>query len=592
MKDIVTLKNMFIYLGYILNKKQKKQAIGVMFIIIIGSLFELLGVSIILPFIESFLTPEQLTEKWYVQKVMSIFHIQSPQSLMIYFGVSVALVYIIKNVFLSYVAYARSYYSSSLQKSLTVEMLRSYLDRPYSFFVEGDTGELLNGVNMDVNGVHEFVLTFFKFASEILVVLFIFIYLFNQDSLLAFGIIILAFVSAVILTLFVKKTISKMSVTARNANRIRNRLSVQIVNNIKDIMVFDKREFFVSQYESESGKYAKAQAQNDFISSLPERIIEAVCVSGIFIFVIIRIQAGIDSMAFISTISVFAMGAFRMLPSISRITGFIQVFIKDRPMMEATYHNIKSAREYAAELYERITGQDKESIIFKESVQIRKIDWKYPKNNNKTLEDFSLTIHKGDMIGIIGESGSGKSTMGDLLLALYEPQKGGIFMDGIDITTIPQTWRRTISYVPQMLLLFNDTIRFNVCFDNSQKNDDEVWSVLREASLETFVKSLPEELDARVGERGIQLSGGQRQRIAIARALYTKPQILLMDEATSALDNETETAIVESINLLSQKMTLIVIAHRLTTLRSCNKIYRVENGKASEVNIKVILEET
>lgn len=293
---------------------------------------------------------------------------------------------------------------------------------------------------------------------------------------------------------------------------------------------------------------------------------------------------GTGTVEFISSMSVFAMGAFRMLPLVSRVSKYIQIFIRTRPMVEETYNNIRNARTHMEEVRLATSATDRRDIGFRNELAVRDIDWKYEKGNEKVLNGLSLDVRKGDMIGIIGESGSGKSTLGDILLALYTPQAGGIYMDGTDIREIPKVWRRTVSYVPQMLLLFNASIRFNISFSDDKKDDEELWRILGEVSMDSFVRSLPEGLDTNVGDRGIKLSGGQRQRIAIARALYSKPEILILDEATSALDTETEAAVVGSINMLAKKMTLIIIAHRLSTLKSCNRIFRIENGKAAEVD--------
>ena len=567
-----------------MSKKQRRQAVAVLLLILVGSFMELLGVSVILPFIQAFMEPQTLEGRWYVRMISSVFHIKDQENLLVFLGVLIALVYIVKNVFLSFVAYVRSRYSSALQRSLTVEMLSSYMERPYSFFVESDIGVLLNGVNLDVTGVHNFILTFFIFVSEITTVILIFVYLVSIDRFLAFGIMFLAALCATLLTLMVKKTISRLTIAMRTANKKRSRFVVQIINNIKDIIVFDKRELFIGQYEEECRVFSEAQAKSDFINTLPERIIEAICVSGIFIFIIFRIKMGTGTVEFISSMSVFAMGAFRMLPLVSRVSKYIQIFIRTRPMVEETYNNIRNARTHMEEVRLATLATDRRDIGFRNELAVRDIDWKYEKGNEKVLNGLSLDVRKGDMIGIIGESGSGKSTLGDILLALYTPQAGGIYMDGTDIREIPKVWRRTVSYVPQMLLLFNASIRFNISFSDDKKDDEELWRILGEVSMDSFVRSLPEGLDTNVGDRGIKLSGGQRQRIAIARALYSKPEILILDEATSALDTETEAAVVGSINMLAKKMTLIIIAHRLSTLKSCNRIFRIENGKAAEVD--------
>lgn len=215
---------------------------------------------------------------------------------------------------------------------------------------------------------------------------------------------------------------------------------------------------------------------------------------------------------------------------------------------------------------------------------MRDLSWRYKDGKKDILSGMQLTINKGEAIGIIGASGSGKSTFADLFLRLYFPQHGKILMDGINIDAIPQKWSRTIGYVPQSVFLVDGTVRENVVFGGDDPDDEKVWKALKKASLDKFIKELSNGLETVVGERGVKFSGGQRQRIAIARALYSDPQILILDEATSALDNETEEAVMEAIDSLAGSMTLIIIAHRVTTLKGCDRIYEIVNGKAVERN--------
>ena len=230
------------------------------------------------------------------------------------------------------------------------------------------------------------------------------------------------------------------------------------------------------------------------------------------------------------------------------------------------------------------------TVRFMESLRIDKVCWTYPKSDKQVLKDLSITIKKGESVGLIGPSGAGKTTLSDIILGLFKPQSGSVFMDGIDIYTIPGEWSSIIGYVPQSVYLTDDTIKNNIGFgtDENEIDDERVWHALEQAQLKDYVMSLPDKLETFVGERGIRFSGGQRQRIAIARALYYNPDILVLDEATSALDNETEKAIMESIDSLQRHKTLIIVAHRLTTLRNCDKIYEIKDGIAKEVNKKEV----
>lgn len=215
-------------------------------------------------------------------------------------------------------------------------------------------------------------------------------------------------------------------------------------------------------------------------------------------------------------------------------------------------------------------------------IKIEHITWKYPNSDKLILKDLSMEIGRGESIAFIGASGAGKTTLADIILGLYKPQEGKILVDNVDISAIPKQWSKMIGYVPQQVFLTDDTIRNNIAFGINEENIDEnaIWSALEMAQLSEFIKTLSEGLDTRVGERGIKFSGGQRQRVAIARALYYNPDILVFDEATSALDNETESAVMESIDLLKGRKTLVIIAHRLSTVANCDRIYEIVDGKA------------
>ncbi len=557
--------------------------LGMMFVILIGSFFELLGVSAMLPFIQALLNPEDLIKKPYIAYLVRLLKVTDMHYVIVIVGVGIVIIYLIKNAYLALSSYLQVSYSNNTKRQLSVLMLRSFVDRPYSFFVENGSGVILRGVNNDIAGVYQVLSNLFKIASEGLVVVSVAIYLCIVDPMLAIGIVIVGIICMMAIVFGVKKILTRLSHLYRAAAAELGKQIVQISGGIKDITVFNKKRFFIDNYDRAYESANIADTKSAFCGLLPERIIEASCVSGIIIMVLVRIHVGVDAADFVPKMAVFAMGAFRLLPSISRLTGYVSLLIYSRPMLEATYENYISARDYISDETE-ITNSaiDNEKHSFESEIAIRGIDWQYPKGESKVLNGLDLVIKKGEAIGIIGESGTGKSTLADILLRLYKPQAGAIYMDDIDISTIPATWSRVVSYVPQSVFLMDDTIRGNVVFGTENPDDEAVWEALRRASLDEFVKGLPDGLDTIVGERGVKFSGGQRQRIAIARALFTNPQILILDEATSALDNETEEAVMEAIDSLVGSVTLIIIAHRVTTLRNCDKIYEISNGKAIE----------
>ena len=349
------------------------------------------------------------------------------------------------------------------------------------------------------------------------------------------------------------------------------------------MFVFNKRDYFRDRYNEAYREKCHIATVSTFANAAPERIIEATCVCGIILIVIARLRSGVDPNTFVPQLAVFAMSAFRILPSIARVTGYTANFMYCRAAVEASYKNLKSAREYMKAVNDRCIEDSIESDTdFNDKITVEGIDWTYENNDRQILQNLSLTINKGEAVGIIGESGAGKSTLADILLALYQPKKGKICMDGMDIFEIPNLWCKCVSYVPQTVFILDDTIRANVAFGDYEADDDRIWKALEKANIAEYVKSLPEGLDTLVGERGIKFSGGQRQRLAIARSLYRNPAILILDEATSALDIDTENAVMEAINALQGSITMIIIAHRLTTIAKCDKIFEVCDGIAVE----------
>ena len=324
-------------------------------------------------------------------------------------------------------------------------------------------------------------------------------------------------------------------------------------------------------------------------SETPAYIIEAMCVTGIVGALCIRIGNMDNISTFVPQLAAFAMAAFRLLPSIGIISSYYNNCVFYLPTIEEVYGNIVEAKRFEDELMHDSDLQNIDNditVAFERELALKDIVWKYPDGIENILDHISLTIKKGESVALVGPSGAGKSTLVDIILGLFKPQKGSVLIDGINILGNREVLSKIIGYVPQSVYFLDDTVRRNVAFGIYDKeiDDEAIWKALEQAQMKTMIENLPEGLDTMVGERGIRFSGGQTQRIAIARALYTNPDILVLDEATSALDSETENAVMEAIDALKGQKTLIIIAHRLTTIKNCNKIYEISNGKVIEKN--------
>lgn len=590
LQNFKTLGYMLQQLVTILDAKQKRRCVFTFFCILLGSLLEMVGVSIILPFLQAMTDPKQLEGRWYVQFGIQLFHITDTDDMLLMLGISVMILYLIKNLFLLFSVYMQNKLSTDINRDMSTLMLRSYMKRSYMFFLDNNSADVLRGINGDVTGVFNIISNLFKLIAEILTCTAIAILLLASDIMMALGVVGLAMICLIAVTLGFKGVMRDMGAKQRESVKYCNQHAYQAVNGIKEITVMQRRESFIRSYDEAVDLKRKTNLAYYFVIACPNRIVEVACVSGIIGVVCIRIGMGVDISRFIPQLGVFAVAAFKILPSIANISGYISGLVFYRPTLEEAFVNITAAREYENELteYQKLHGGVDEAhmgeVSFKKQVVVKNVRFKYKKAKEPVLQNISLTITKGESIALIGASGAGKTTMADVMLGLLHPESGTVEMDGIDIFSMPKHWAKIIGYVPQMVFLTDDTIRNNVSFGltRDEIDDDRIWHALEQAQLADFVRKLPKQLDTIVGERGIKFSGGQRQRIAIARALYNEPEILVLDEATSALDNETETAVMEAIDALQGQKTLIIVAHRLTTIRNCDKIYEICDGHAIE----------
>ncbi len=586
LKDFGTLIRMWNQLRYIMTEKQKRQSAAIFILIIGGALFETLGVSAILPFIQSIMEPEELVNKWYIAVIVRTLNLKDTYSIVYLCGVFISLVYVIKNVYLFASSRIQSKFRWRFQKNLSTKMLASYMKRPYVYFLDINSAEIIRTLSTDVFGVLEILQNGFRFFSEFFTVVLIGIFTISVDAVMALQILLIAGLCFFGITFFFKNRLSKIGAKQRDANVERTKCAYQAVNGYKEVQVMQRADCFVEAYEEAYEGQRKLEVSFETISALPERLIETVCIIGLILVVCLRLASGVAVEEFVPKLSVFAVAAFRILPSVSRMTGYLNNVVYYRPTAEAVSDELHAVEEYRQiidrQINKEVEEQSDEEYSFRDKVEVRNIRWKYPRSDKYVLQDVSITIEKGDSVALIGASGAGKTTLADVILWLLHPEGGAVSVDGIGIETIPRKWSRLIGYVPQVVFLVDDTIRNNIAFGLRQEeiNDEMVWSALEQAQLKEFVQGLPNELNTIVGERGVKFSGGQRQRIAIARALYYNPDILVLDEATSALDNETESAVMESIEALQGHKTLIIVAHRLTTIRKCNKIYEITDGHA------------
>lgn len=576
---------MFRQLAYIFNRKEKIE-IGLLFLAaIVGSLLECLGVGVFMPFVNVLMDTESIYNTWYLRFFYEKLHFQSAEGFLTVLTIAIIIIFVIKNIYLIVEKYIIYHFSYDTQKKISTRLLKAYMSEPYTFFLNKNISELQRSMQEDATLFASAVIHFMELMIEVTVCIALGISLFCISQSMTVIIISLLAVCAGIFMVLSKKFSKGLGKESQIYKGKIYQWMNQAISGIKEVKVLNREDFFVDSYQSYYKRYAKGLKVSRLLAAIPKYVVEMVSISGLLIAIIIKIKYGkTEIITFIPQLSAFAIAAFRLMPSVGRINEHVSNIMYASPSIELVYHDLKEVEDLLAE-ERRDIGRENETDTgwkFEKELQIKNVCFHYPDVEENVIEYANFTIQKGQTIALIGESGAGKTTMADIILGLLTPQYGKIKADGMDIFKNMNLWHKDIGYIPQTIYLSDDTIRNNVAFGiyENEIDDNAVMEALKKAQLREFVEGLPEGIETFVGDRGVRLSGGQRQRIGIARALYHNPEILILDEATSALDNETESAVMEAIDSLRGEKTMIIIAHRLTTIQNADVIYEIVNGKS------------
>lgn len=573
MKNIRTFGQLLRQLMYILDKKQKKQFLLLILGTIIVGALEVLGVGVIIPFILVMLSPEQFMQNQYVCYLTKMVGISEYRQVLLLVAVCIIFVYVIKESVIILVNYFQCQFRNKLERDLSNTMLEHYLHRDYLFHVNTNSSEIVRSVHSDISGVASVVEAFSNLSCEVFSAALIGIFLISINPVMAVILLLLSGLTSLGIVVVFKKKINTSGVKCREAFQKKIQYIQQSENGIKDIIVKQKQGYFMNCFRGYSQEACRYNTVYLTISKMPNRIVELVFIAGLLIAAVFCTGDGENASMFVTQLGVFGVAATRILPAISNIAIYMNNLIYFRPTVEATCISMQNfGNDHSI-----VTSSLNDKNSFVDKICIRNVSWKYTENADYILENISLDIHRGEAVALIGASGAGKTTLADIILGLLKPLQGNVTVDGRDIHENPIMWSQIVGYVPQSLFLLDDTIRNNIAFGVSEEeiDDDKIWRALEEAQLKNMVENLPNGLDTNLGEQGLKVSGGQRQRIAIARALYFDPDILVLDEATSALDTDVEAAVMESVDALHGRKTLIIVAHRLSTIQKCDKIYEI-----------------
>lgn len=566
----------------LLNNNQKKKLFVIMLMMLVGAVLDSLGVSLILPLVNSIMENEGWNTTWYARFICSLFGIQTQTAYIKVLLVLLIFIFIIKDVYLLLEYYVQYSYTARNRHRMQKQLMRQYMHKPYAFYLGSSSGEIMRIIDNDTTMTSSLLISLLQFYMELTVGIVLAITIFIINPLIASVLLITLLLELFLIANIMKPMIKRLSIRFLHGKSFVNKWILQALQGIKSIKVSHTEGFFEEKYNKYALEVAEAERKNQTYNKIPQLFIEAVTIAVMLGVVLILLINGTELTGVLPALSAMVIAAMRLLPSINKITTGLNTVIYNESALDHVIKNLHTGDDFANTGTEAYNKPDQKQIIsFENKIRLKNITFSYPDSDIKVLENANMEILSGQSVGIVGTSGAGKTTAVDIILGLLKPQEGHVLVDGVDIEQNMESWLSRLAYIPQQIFLMDDTIKANVAFGLNETEIDEskVWNALREAQLDQFVKTLANGIETTIGEAGIRLSGGQRQRIGIARALYHEPDILFFDEATSALDGETEAAIMESINHLKGKKTLVIIAHRLTTIEHCDVVYKVEGGQ-------------
>lgn len=559
----------------LLTPVERRSAVVLLGLMLIGMVLETLGVSLVIPAI-ALLTQNDFARHYPVIKsALELLGNPSQQSLVIGGMLVLVGVYLIKTLFLALLAWRQARFAFGVQAQLSQRLYAVYLRLPYTFHLQRNSAQLIrNAINEVSLFTFNGILPGMLLLTEGLVLLGLCILLLIVEPLGALIVVGVLGTASLVFHRLTRTRIARWGEARLHHEGLRIQHLQQGLGGIKDVILLGREAEFLEQYRIHNLQCTRMGQLQNTLQQLPRLWLELLAISGLAILVIIMLAQDRELVAVLPTLGLFAATAFRLMPSVNRVLGAVQSLRYGLPVIDILYTEINLSSPETVDNCSSVSS-------FRTALELSQVTYTYPGALEPSLTDISLTIQRGESVGFIGTSGAGKSTLVDILLGLFALDIGEVRVDGINIQENVRSWQDQIGYVPQSIFLTDDTLRRNVAFglSNEQIDDAAVHRAIQTAQLNEFVVSLPDGLETVVGERGIRLSGGQRQRIGIARALYHDPAVMVLDEATSALDTATERDVMQAVTALQDIKTILVVAHRLSTVEHCDRLYRLEHGR-------------
>ena len=563
----------------LLSKQERRAVYWLLPIITLMALLQLVGIASVLPFMTVVSDTGKIQTNTYLNWAYTTFGFESDRAFLVFSGLAALFMILFSNAFTAFTTWMLLRFSWGTYHSLSERLLIHYIYKPYTFFLNRNTADLGKNILSEVSEVVRGVLVpFMQLIAKGVVALAILVSLFVYDWRLAAAVFSIFGGAYALIFMVVRSRLSSYGEVRVAANQARFHAAVEALAGVKEIKLLGKESVFIRRYSKPSKKYTHVTAATQVIGQLPSYILEALAFGCILLMVIYLLATGREVTTVIPLLTGYVFAIYRLMPALQQIFKSLSDLRGNVASLETVYRDLQTAE--VAELPDRSSVP---TLPFKNKLELRNVAFQYPETDTPVISDFNLTIEANTSVAFVGSTGSGKTTTVDILLGLLEPKSGQLFVDGVEVTEENVAgWQKNLGYVPQIIYLNDDSIARNIAFGvhPTQLDMAAVERAAKLANIHDFiVEELPQGYETPVGERGIRLSGGQRQRLGIARALYHNPEVLVLDEATSALDGVTEDSIFNAVDDIGKSKTIVMIAHRISTVRNCHVIYVLERGK-------------
>ncbi len=566
---------------HLLNRRERIKFLLLFGMMLFAAFLEVLGIGMIPAFIVTVSDPEFIFSYPFVGQVLEKLNIKTQESLVLFGAVLLMAIYIGKNIYMGFFFYFKKKFILNRGVDLQYRLFRAYMGAPYTFYISRNSSELLRNMTAEVKGIVERVmLPFMELLLNVVMALLIISLLLVAEPLISLVTLIMLGGTGYFFLSITRSKISSFGKEDRHLRKMMNISFLQGLGGFKDARILGRETMFLDEYKQFAVRRKVANVYLYVVKKLPKPITETLAVLTILIITLILIWQGRSISSIIPILGLFGAAAVKLMPMINVMISNISEIRYNTPSVSAVDYDLRLL-EGNTYKFKSKNRENHQILPLQDIISIQNVSYCYPNTDDYAVKDASLQIRCGEAVAFVGESGAGKTTMADIILGLLEPQEGSVFVDGRKIQENMRGWQKNIGYVPQSIFLLDDTIRRNIAFGIPENEIDEekMKKAVEASQLKDLIERLPDGEETIVGERGVRFSGGQRQRIGIARALYNNPQVLIMDEATSALDNVTEKYVIEAIDQLKGNLTIIMIAHRLTTVINCDRLYMMENGK-------------